>query len=148
MEATLDEISSKNTATGSKKSETLKDELESGISNEESEERQERVVPPAVAEVGTEIVTDLVKQAVDKQIKIMEEQQQKAQELIGKRLELNIEPEKGWKTESMYSPAGVHVDAEYTSENKDEEDFTGEQPFAYPMGVGGVRMNGCYGTNY
>ena len=64
------------------------------------------------------------------------------------QLELNIEPEKGWKTESMYAPAGVHVDAEYTTKNKDEEDFTGEQPFAYPMGVRGVMMNGCYGTNY
>ena len=64
------------------------------------------------------------------------------------QLELNIEPEKGWKTESMYAPAGVHVDAEYTSEDKDEEDFTAEQTFAYPMGIGGVMMNGCYDTNY
>ena len=48
----------------------------------------------------------------------------------------------------MYAPAGVHVDAEYTSEDKDEEDFIAEQPFAYPMGIGGVMMNGCYGTNY
>ena len=63
-------------------------------------------------------------------------------------MELNIEPEKGWKTESMYAPAGVHVDAEYTSDDKAEEDFTSEQPFAYPMGIGGVMMNGCYGTNY
>ena len=31
-------------------------------------------------------MTDLVKQAVDKQIKIIEEQQQKAQEFIGKRV--------------------------------------------------------------
>ena len=44
----------------------------------------------------------------------------------------------------MYAPAGVHVDAEYTTEDKDEEDFTGEEPFAYPMGIGGVMMNGCY----
>ena len=48
----------------------------------------------------------------------------------------------------MYAPAGVHVDAEYTTEDKDEEDFTGEQPFAYPMGIGRVMLNGCYSTNY
>ena len=48
----------------------------------------------------------------------------------------------------MYAPAGVHVDAEYVSEGKEEEDSTGEQPFGYPMGIGGVMMNGCYGTNY
>ena len=47
---------------------------------------QERAVPPAVAEVGTEIVTDLVKQAVDKQIKIIAEQQKKPQEFIGKKV--------------------------------------------------------------
>ena len=64
------------------------------------------------------------------------------------QLELNIEPEKVWKTESMYAPAEVHVDAEYTSADKDEEDFIAEQPFAYPMEIGGVMMNGCCGTNY
>ena len=41
----------------------------------------------------------------------------------------------------MYASAGVHVDAEYTSEDKAEEDFIAEQPFAYPMGIGGVMMN-------
>ena len=59
------------------------------------------------------------------------------------QLELNIEPEKGWKRESMYAPAGVHVHAEYTT-----EDFIAAQPFAYPMGIGGVKMNGYYGTKY
>ena len=57
------------------------------------------------------------------------------------QLELNIEPEKAWKTENIYAPAGVHVDAECTTEDKDEEDFIAEQPFAYPMGFGGVMMN-------
>ena len=61
---------------------------------------------------------------------------------------MNIEPEKGWKTESMMVPAGVHIDAEYTGEEKHDEKNPGEQPFAYPMGVGGLLMNGCYGTNY
>ena len=64
------------------------------------------------------------------------------------QLELNIEPEKGWKTEIMYAPAWVHVGAEYTTEDKDEEDCIAEQLFAYPMGMGGVMMNGCYGTNF
>ena len=39
-------------------------------------------------------MTDLVKQVVDKQIKIIEEQQQKAQEFIGKRVCIC----KTWKT--------------------------------------------------
>ena len=48
----------------------------------------------------------------------------------------------------MYAPAEVHVDAEYTSEDKDEEYIIAEQPFADPMEIGGVMMNGCCGTNY
>ena len=32
----------------------------------------------------------------------------------------------------MYAPAGVHVDAEYTSEEKDEEDFIAEQHSPIP----------------
>ena len=64
------------------------------------------------------------------------------------QLELNIEPNKGWETETMFVPAGVHVDAEYTSKDKPQETKTAVQPFTYPMGIGGVMMNGCYGRNY
>ena len=64
------------------------------------------------------------------------------------QLELNIEPEKGWKTESMFAPAGMHIDAAYTKEEGTKKSNQGEPPFTYPMGVGGVMMNGCYGSNY
>ena len=63
-------------------------------------------------------------------------------------MEINVEPEKGWKTEDMFVPAGFHIDAEMTGEDEEPEGEAGEQPFSYPMGVGGVLMNGCYGTNY
>ena len=61
---------------------------------------------------------------------------------------MNIQPEKGWKTETMMVPAGVHMEVKYNGDEENEEKNTGEQPFAYPMGVGGILMNGCYGTNY
>lgn len=64
------------------------------------------------------------------------------------KLDINIEPEKGWKTEDMFVPAGFHIDAEMTGEDEEPEGEPGEQPYVYPMGVGGVLMNGCYGTNY
>ena len=64
------------------------------------------------------------------------------------QLELNIEPSKGWETEDIRVPSGLHIDAEYTDEDEEPESHTGEQPFVYPMGVGGMLMNGCYGTNY
>ena len=63
-------------------------------------------------------------------------------------MKLNIEPNKGWKTETMFVPPGVHIDAEYTNSGKEEKKNSGMQPFTYPMGVGGVMMNGCYGRNY
>ena len=70
------------------------------------------------------------------------------------KLDINIEPEKGWKTEDLLVPAGFHIEAEMTGkdeedeEDKEPEGEAGEQPYVYPMGVGGVLMNGCYGTDY
>ena len=68
--------------------------------------------------------------------------------IIDFQMSLDIEPEKGWKTESMYVPAGVHINAKYTGEKPDGQKTPGDQPFTYPMGIGGVLMNGCYGKNY
>ena len=72
----------------------------------------------------------------------------KSTHIVYFQLELNIEPDKGWQTESMFAPAGMHIDAEYTNEEDTEELSHEEPPFTYPMGLGGVMMNGCYGSNY
>ena len=64
------------------------------------------------------------------------------------QLDIDIEPEKGWKTEEMFVPPGFHISAEMSGEDEKPDGEAGEQPFAYPMGVGGVLMNGCFGTNY
>ena len=48
----------------------------------------------------------------------------------------------------MFVPPGFHIDAEVTGEDEKPEGEKGEQPFAYTMGIGGVMMNGCYGTKY
>ena len=63
-------------------------------------------------------------------------------------MEIDIEPDKGWQTENMFVPAGFHIGAEITGEDEKPEGQKGEQGFAYPMGIGGMIMNGCYGTNY
>ncbi|KAJ7378598.1 hypothetical protein OS493_021898 [Desmophyllum pertusum] len=94
------------------------------------------------------IAKEVGQKAVEKQFEIMEEQQAKAQEFIDEKLEVNVEPEKGWKTEDLLVPAGFHIDAEMTGEDKKPQGEAGEQPFVYPMGVGGLLMNGCFGTNY
>ena len=64
------------------------------------------------------------------------------------QLEIDIEPDKGWQTEDMFVPPGFHLGAEITGEDEKPEGQKGEQAFAYPMGIGGMIMNGCYGTNY
>ena len=63
-------------------------------------------------------------------------------------MDIDIQPEKGWKTEDIFVPPGFHIDAELTGEDERPEGEAGEQPYIYPMGVGGILMNGCFGTNY
>lgn len=46
-------------------------------------------MPAAVAEVGTEIVTDVIKQAVEKQMQIIAEAQEKAEAFVGKKVSSN-----------------------------------------------------------
>ena len=46
-------------------------------------------MPPAVAEVGTEILTDVIKQAVEKQMQIIAEAQAKAEAFVGKKVSSN-----------------------------------------------------------
>ena len=64
------------------------------------------------------------------------------------QLDINIVPDKGWKTEDLFVPSGFHIDAELTGEDEKPKGEMGEQPFAYPMGVGGMIMNGCFDKNY
>ena len=64
------------------------------------------------------------------------------------QMSLDIEPGKGLETENMFVPSGVRINAKYTDEKPDKQKTPGDQPFTYPMGVGGVLMNGCYGKNY
>ena len=46
-------------------------------------------MPAAVAEVGTEIVTEVIKQAVEKQMEIIAEAQEKAEAFVGKKVSFN-----------------------------------------------------------
>lgn len=63
-------------------------------------------------------------------------------------MKVNIMPDKGWKTEDLFVPPGFHIDVEITGEDKKPHGEIGVQPFAYPMGVGGLIMNGCFGRDY
>ena len=63
-------------------------------------------------------------------------------------MKVNIMPDKGWKTEDLFVPPGFHIDAEITGDEKKPHGEIGVQPFAYPMGAGGLMMNGCFGRDY
>ena len=63
-------------------------------------------------------------------------------------LEINIDPQKGWETENLFIPPGFHIDSKIEGEGEKPKGKTGEQPFIYPMRVGGLIMNGCFATNY
>ena len=63
-------------------------------------------------------------------------------------MEINIEPNKGWNTDNSFVPPGFHIASEMIDEGKKSKGEAGDQPYAYPMGVGGMIMNGCFGTNY
>ncbi|XP_078360290.1 uncharacterized protein LOC144644633 isoform X2 [Oculina patagonica] len=96
----------------------------------------------------TGMAMSIGQKALEKQLEIMGEQQQKAGEFVDKKLDINIEPDKGWKTEDMFVPPGFHIDAEITGEDEKPDGEIGDQAFTYPMGVGGLIMNGCFGKNY
>ena len=48
----------------------------------------------------------------------------------------------------MIVPPGFHIDAQVTGEDEKPEGEQGDQPYAYPMGIGGLIMNGCYDSKY
>ncbi|KAM7449242.1 hypothetical protein ABFA07_002800 [Porites harrisoni] len=78
----------------------------------------------------------------------MKEQGEKAEKFVNKKLEINIDPQKGWETENLFVPPGFHIYSKIEGEGEKPKGETGEQPFIYPMGVGGLIMNGCFATNY
>ena len=56
-------------------------------------------------------------------------------------------PDKGWENEDMFVPPGYHIDAAVEGgETSPKEE--GQVPYVFPSGVGGVLMNGCWGTDY
>ena len=46
-------------------------------------------MPPAVAEVGKDILTDVIKQAIEKQMQNIAEAQAKAEALVGRKVSYN-----------------------------------------------------------
>ena len=63
-------------------------------------------------------------------------------------METNVKPDKGWQTDDLFVPPGFEIDTKVTKEDKTNHGEAGDQPFAYPMGVGGLIMNGCFGRDY
>ena len=47
-------------------------------------------------------------------------------------------------------PAGMHITSRITADEKDNEPdgVIGQGASVYPFGIGGLLMNGCYGSGY
>ncbi|XP_078357305.1 uncharacterized protein LOC144642195 [Oculina patagonica] len=86
---------------------------------------------------------------VDKQLRIIDEAQEKASNFLAKEIKLDIMPDKGWSTPDMFVPPGYHMGASISGSPKVEKE-EGEVPYTYApaSGLGYVMMNGCWGKNY
>ncbi|KAJ7356220.1 hypothetical protein OS493_025973 [Desmophyllum pertusum] len=100
-------------------------------------------VQGAVVEKGIEVMGKMV----DKQLQIIDDAQQKAEDFLKKEIKLDIVPDKGWKSEDMFVPPGYHLDTKISEEESAPKEME-INPFSYPAGLGSVMMNGCYGTGY
>ncbi|XP_078357304.1 uncharacterized protein LOC144642194 [Oculina patagonica] len=86
---------------------------------------------------------------VDKQLRIIDEAQEKASNFLAKEIKLDIMPDKGWSTPDMFVPPGYHMGASISGPPKAEKE-EGDVPYTYApaTGLGYVMMNGCWGKNY
>lgn len=64
------------------------------------------------------------------------------------QIKLDITGDKGWQTDDMFIPPGYHMDAKVIPESKPAPAVSGQQPFTFPFGAGGLIMNGCFGSGY
>ncbi|XP_068693345.1 uncharacterized protein [Montipora foliosa] len=136
------------------KNEAIGEEGEENTSGEESEKRalpalamaalKNPKIQEAVIEKGIEVAGKLV----DKQLKIIDEAQEKAEHFLKKEIKLDIEPDKSWATESLYVPPGYHIQSSITDEDSSSSKESPDVPYVYPASIGSVMMNGCYGRNY
>ncbi|KAL9983630.1 hypothetical protein ACROYT_G005829 [Oculina patagonica] len=102
-------------------------------------------IQEAVVDKGLEVMNKLV----DKQLRIIDEAQEKASNFLAKEIKLDIMPDKGWSTPDMFVPPGYHMGASISGTPKTEKE-EGEVPYTYApgSGLGYVMMNGCWGKNY
>ncbi|XP_031555977.1 uncharacterized protein LOC116292765 [Actinia tenebrosa] len=101
-------------------------------------------VQQAVVDKGIEVAGKLV----DKHLNIIDEAQDKASNFLKKRIELDIMPQKGWKTEDMFVPPGYQINAKVEDESPSSSPENPPPAYNYPAGMGSVIMNGCWGTGY
>ena len=72
-------------------------------------------------------------------------------DLSNSGVEVELKPGKGYlEPDGGFGPPGYEVDVKEI-EDSDDDDGDGESggpAFSYPMGVGPMLMNGCFGTGY
>ncbi|XP_078584975.1 uncharacterized protein LOC144867080 [Branchiostoma floridae x Branchiostoma japonicum] len=67
------------------------------------------------------------------------------------KAEIDFIEQKGMVQDDLFAPPGMKmkVDVEKSPKKQNEkDDMSQPKAFAYPMGMGGTMMNGCFGTGY
>ncbi|CAH1247884.1 Hypp8046 [Branchiostoma lanceolatum] len=67
------------------------------------------------------------------------------------KAEVDFIQQKGMLVPNMFAPPGMQMKVDVQKnpvKQNEKDDMTANKAFAYPMGVGGVMMNGCFGTGY
>ncbi|XP_077985079.1 uncharacterized protein LOC144439719 [Glandiceps talaboti] len=61
---------------------------------------------------------------------------------------IDIQPQNGFGSDGEIAPPAWHIDVDVDEEDDEEEEESSESVFGYPMGIGPMMFNGCYGSGY
>ncbi|XP_077985433.1 uncharacterized protein LOC144440064 [Glandiceps talaboti] len=61
---------------------------------------------------------------------------------------IDIQPQNGFGSDGEIAPPAWHIDVDVEEEDDEEEEESSESVFGYPMGIGPMMFNGCFGSGY
>ncbi|XP_077985119.1 uncharacterized protein LOC144439759 [Glandiceps talaboti] len=93
-------------------------------------------------EIGGEMASKVAEELIDK----IGDAGDRAAGYLENGASVDIQPQNGFMSEDMLAPPAWHIETGVNSGDNGQE--SKEDYYSYPMGVGPVMMNGCWGTGY
>ncbi|XP_077985124.1 uncharacterized protein LOC144439764 [Glandiceps talaboti] len=103
-------------------------------------------VPAIAAEKALEIGGEMAAKVADKLIDKIGEAGDRAAGYLENGASVDIQPQNGFVSEDMFAAPAWHIETGINSEDKGAE--SNGIAYTYPMGIGPMMMNGCWGTGY